>query len=175
MLLVAHLANTILCKKNRKMNENLAHGYSSESTQWELSNEYQHDRVWMFFEKVCFLVLWTNVASALEGLNTSHDLGLLLADHLIIGGGGGGGGVGGGGGILLRKVTWPWITRKNILALKCRKTYLTLKCRKTYLTLKKITNSGSGRERNSVSARREKIWQGQKRIAPAPDYTWSTP
>ena len=27
-----------------KMTETLAHGYSSESTQWELSNEYQHDR-----------------------------------------------------------------------------------------------------------------------------------
>ena len=28
-----------------KMTENLANGYSSESTQQELSNEYQHDRV----------------------------------------------------------------------------------------------------------------------------------
>ena len=27
------------------MIETLAHVYSSESTQWELSNEYQHDRV----------------------------------------------------------------------------------------------------------------------------------
>ena len=27
------------------MTETLAHGYSSESTQQELSNEYQHDRV----------------------------------------------------------------------------------------------------------------------------------
>ena len=27
------------------MMETLAHGYSSESTQRELSNEYQHDRV----------------------------------------------------------------------------------------------------------------------------------
>ena len=31
--------------KERKMSETLTHGYSSESTQWELSNEYQHDRV----------------------------------------------------------------------------------------------------------------------------------
>ena len=29
----------------------LANGYSSESTQRELSNEYQHDMVWMIFEK----------------------------------------------------------------------------------------------------------------------------
>ena len=29
----------------------LAHGYSTESTQWELSNEYQHDRVLDGFQK----------------------------------------------------------------------------------------------------------------------------
>ena len=28
-----------------KMIETLANGYSFESTQWELSNEYQYDRV----------------------------------------------------------------------------------------------------------------------------------
>ena len=28
-----------------KMMEFLAHGYSSESTQWELLSEYQYDRV----------------------------------------------------------------------------------------------------------------------------------
>ena len=28
-----------------EMAETLAYGYSSESTQWELSNEYQHGRV----------------------------------------------------------------------------------------------------------------------------------
>ena len=33
------------------MTETLAHGYSSESTQPELSNEYQHDRVKMVFQK----------------------------------------------------------------------------------------------------------------------------
>ena len=42
--------------------------YSSESTQWELSNRYQHDRVKMFFKSICVLLLWTKVASALEGL-----------------------------------------------------------------------------------------------------------
>ena len=28
-----------------KITETLAHGYASESTQQELSNEYQHDRI----------------------------------------------------------------------------------------------------------------------------------
>ena len=50
------------------MTEALANGYSSESTQRELSNEYQHDRVSMVFKDFSVLVLWTNVASALEGL-----------------------------------------------------------------------------------------------------------
>ena len=31
--------------KTLKITETLACGYSSERTQWELSNEYQHDRV----------------------------------------------------------------------------------------------------------------------------------
>ena len=34
-----------------KIIESLAHGYSSESTQQELSDEYQHDRVLMVFKK----------------------------------------------------------------------------------------------------------------------------
>ena len=49
--------------------ETLAYGYSYESTQRELSNEYQHDRVLMIFKNLCVLVLWTKVASALEGLS----------------------------------------------------------------------------------------------------------
>ena len=53
------------------MTETLAYGYSSESTQRELSHEYQHDRVKMVFEKLCILVLWIKVASALEGLRVS--------------------------------------------------------------------------------------------------------
>ena len=40
MLLVANLA----IKKPAKMTETLAHGYSSESMERELSYEYQHDR-----------------------------------------------------------------------------------------------------------------------------------
>ena len=34
------------------MTETLAYGYSSESTLWELSNEYQHDRVQMAFNNL---------------------------------------------------------------------------------------------------------------------------
>ena len=45
-----------------------ANGYSSESSQGELSNEYQHDRVWMIFKNLCILVLWMKIASALERL-----------------------------------------------------------------------------------------------------------
>ena len=51
------------------MAETLAHGYSSERTQRERSNEYQHDRVKLVFNNLCILVLLTKVALiALEGL-----------------------------------------------------------------------------------------------------------
>ena len=50
------------------MTETLAHGFSSESTQWELSNECPQDRVKMIFIMFGVLVLWAKVASALEGL-----------------------------------------------------------------------------------------------------------
>ena len=51
------------------MTETLPYGYSAECTHQELSNEYQHDRVMMVFKNLCVLaVLWTKVASALEGL-----------------------------------------------------------------------------------------------------------
>ena len=55
--------------KTLKMTETLAYGYSYDSTQQELSNEYQHDRVGMVLKikNLCILVLWTKVASALEG------------------------------------------------------------------------------------------------------------
>ena len=46
----------------------MAHGYSSESTQRELSNEYQLDRVWRFFKNICIFVRWMKlVALTLEG------------------------------------------------------------------------------------------------------------
>ena len=48
------------------MTETLANGYSSESAQRELSNEYQYDRVSLH---PCAM---TKVASALEGLLSSH-------------------------------------------------------------------------------------------------------
>ena len=50
------------------MTETLAHGYSYESTQQELSDGYQHDRVSMVFISLCILVLGTKVSSALERL-----------------------------------------------------------------------------------------------------------
>ena len=51
------------------MTETLANGYSSDSTQRELFNEYQHGRVkiW-FFKKLCVTVIWMKVASASKGL-----------------------------------------------------------------------------------------------------------
>ena len=48
------------------MTETLVNRYLSESTQREVSNKYQHDRVKMgFFKNLCVLVLWTKVALAL--------------------------------------------------------------------------------------------------------------
>ena len=49
------------------MTETEANIYLSESTHRELFNEYQHDRVSRVFKKLCVLVLWMKVASALEG------------------------------------------------------------------------------------------------------------
>ena len=55
--------------KTWKRTETLAYWYSSESTQRELCNEYQYDRVLLVcYQNLCVLVLWTKVASALEGL-----------------------------------------------------------------------------------------------------------
>ena len=45
MLLVANFGQYKMMQKSWNMIETLAHGYSYESTQRELSNEYQHDRV----------------------------------------------------------------------------------------------------------------------------------
>ena len=50
------------------MTKIMAYGYSHESTQRELSNEYQDDRVKMDLRNICIMVLWTKVAPALEGL-----------------------------------------------------------------------------------------------------------
>ena len=51
------------------MTKTLTHGYSSESTQRELSNEYQHDRALLVFKKLCILVFRMIEASALGGLS----------------------------------------------------------------------------------------------------------
>ena len=56
-------------QKNWKMTETMANGYSSESTQRDLSNGYQHNRVSMVFKDFCIFLPWMKVASALEGLN----------------------------------------------------------------------------------------------------------
>ena len=58
-----------MIQNNFKMTETLAHGYSSESAQQQLSNEYQHNRVKMVFKKMFILVLLTKVTLALEGLS----------------------------------------------------------------------------------------------------------
>ena len=38
------------------------------SSQRELSNEYQHDRIQMVIKNLCILVLWAKVALVLDGL-----------------------------------------------------------------------------------------------------------
>ena len=65
------------------MTENLAHGYSSESTEQERSNEYQHDRVYMIFKDLCIRVLWMKVALALEGLTVSKFLNPYLKNRIV--------------------------------------------------------------------------------------------
>ena len=65
------------------MTETLANGYSFESSQRELSDECQHDRVQMFFKNLCVLVLWIKVASALERLNLKK-IAKLLASHFSV-------------------------------------------------------------------------------------------
>ena len=49
------------------MTKTQAYWYSSESTQRELSNEYQQDIVYMVFKNLWVLVLWTKVAVAFIG------------------------------------------------------------------------------------------------------------
>ena len=67
-LVVANLVNTKCRKKTWKVIETLANGFSSESTQRELFNEYQHDRVLTFIKNRCIPVLFTKVDFALEVL-----------------------------------------------------------------------------------------------------------
>ena len=56
------------------MTETLACRYLSDSTQRDLSNEYQHVRINMVLTNRCVPVLWTKVASVLEGYGqTEHN------------------------------------------------------------------------------------------------------
>ena len=66
------------------MTETLANGYSYESTQWELSYEYQHERVKMFFENLCVFVHWTKVALALEGLKHFQKWVDFVLEHKVL-------------------------------------------------------------------------------------------
>ena len=54
------------------MTETMANWYSFESTQRELPNEYQNDRVKMIFIFFLFFVLSTKVTSVAEGLKMRH-------------------------------------------------------------------------------------------------------
>ena len=66
------------------MTETLVNGYLSESTQYELSNEYQHDRVWMDFNNLCVLVLFNERGLSIGRVNpyfpvaTNHSSIILL-------------------------------------------------------------------------------------------------
>ena len=57
MLLVANWGQSKSMQKPWEMTEILSHGYSSESTRWELSNGYQNDRVYMIFKNLACWVL----------------------------------------------------------------------------------------------------------------------
>ena len=72
-----------MMQETRKMIETLEHGYSSEGTQRELINEYQHDRVKVIFKNSCVLVLWLKIASALEGLLQEPALGVVRDGQLV--------------------------------------------------------------------------------------------
>ena len=43
------------------MTGTLAYWYSSDRAQLELSNEYQHDRVYIIIKYFCNIVLWAKV------------------------------------------------------------------------------------------------------------------
>ena len=62
-------------KPDKKKFATLAHVYTSESTQGELSNEYQHGQgldVFLFFLNISVFVVWNKVASAMI-LNNSRN------------------------------------------------------------------------------------------------------
>ena len=60
----------LIWPKQNDAKKNMAHGYSAESTQQELSYEYQHDSVWMIFTLCLHFLHWTKITSASEGLSS---------------------------------------------------------------------------------------------------------
>ena len=56
------------------MTENLTRWYSSDSTQQELSIEFQHDRVMMVFKNLCVLVLLCESNLSIRRVNKLVDL-----------------------------------------------------------------------------------------------------
>ena len=78
MLVVANFCQLKLMQKAEKITETLAHLYSSESIQQELSNKYQHDRFSMFFQKSLHPCAFMKVALVLEVLDETHVLPLSM-------------------------------------------------------------------------------------------------
>ena len=66
-LLVTYLANIEPCTQPKMTKKDLANGYSSDSTQRELSNEYQHGRVLKTFIISYTCVPLMKVASVSKG------------------------------------------------------------------------------------------------------------
>ena len=83
MLLVANLDNTKRLQKTWKMTETLANGYSYESTQRELSNEYQHDRASMVFEKYLSPCPLDESSLSIRGVNTKQGQAFLFFMNLV--------------------------------------------------------------------------------------------
>ena len=55
------------------MTETLEHGYSFESTQRELSNEYQHSWVKMYLKNLCVLVLLDESSLSIGRVKTGEE------------------------------------------------------------------------------------------------------
>ena len=69
MLLVTNLANTQGCKKTKKLPKPWQMGtHLRDLNESYPCNEYQHSLDRWFLKNLCILVLWTKVASALDGL-----------------------------------------------------------------------------------------------------------
>ena len=71
-----------MMQKTFKMIESLANGYSYESAQWELSNEYKHDRVQIVFK--FFLRSCVSDESSLSIERANKDNGDLTSSYMYI-------------------------------------------------------------------------------------------